>query len=224
MSAPRPHVLVVDDDTRLRALLVRFLRERGCLVGDAADAGEARRYLALFAVDLMILDVMMPGESGIDLAQSLPAESRPPVLMLSARADAQDRVRGLEAGVDDYLTKPFEPRELELRVQAILRRTAAAPQASVRFGDYEFHLERQQLLHRGEPVHLTTSETLLLASLAQQPGEIVAREALAERAGNERSVDVQITRLRRKIEPGEGRPQHIQTVRGVGYVLHAARP
>lgn len=215
------HILVVDDDARLRALLSRFLRENGYAVTGAADAKEARELLAFFQFDLMVLDVMMPGESGIGLAASLGAA--PPILMLSALTSADDRVAGLEVGVDDYLAKPFEPKELLLRIRAILRR-ATTPEAakSVFFGPFVFELATGQLLLGGAPLHLTTAEAALLAQLARVAGKPVTREALARalgmEEGNERSVDVQITRLRKKIEQPE-RPSFIQTVRGAGYLL-----
>ncbi len=217
-----PHILVVDDDDRLRGLLTRYLREHGFTVTGAGDAGAARVLLKVFAFDLMVLDVMMPGESGLELAGSL--KVKPPVLMLSARSASEDRVAGLEVGVDDYLTKPFEPRELVLRIRAILRRSVK-PKSGIRkvvFGDFAFDVERAQLTLLGEKVHLTSAEELLLKALASQPGQPVSRETLAGELGldpaNARGVDVQVTRLRKKIEAG-GRPHFIQTVRGEGYRL-----
>lgn len=220
------HILVVDDDDRLRQLLARFLRENGYAVTTAAEATEARTLMALFAFDLMVLDVMMPGESGLSLAQTLRKDGNAlPVLMLSALADTLDRVSGLESGVDDYLTKPFEPKELLLRVSAILRRVQKPEVAqTVRFGEYHFTPANGVLLRGQETVALTTAEIAMLRAFCDKLGEPIARERLAQVAGipadSERGVDVQITRLRRKIEPSEGSLPYLQTVRGAGYALY----
>jgi two-component system phosphate regulon response regulator OmpR len=221
----KPHILVVDDDTRLRELLMAFLREHGFAVTVAIHAEDARRKLALFRFDLMVLDVMMPGQTGVEFARALGA-SAPPILLLTAMGEAEDRIGGLEAGADDYLVKPFEPRELVLRIRAILRRTENARErrAAVNFGDYQFDLAQVRLMKSGAPLALTTGESQLLRALASKPGEPVARTELAAALGagaNERSVDVQMSRLRKKIEPDGGKPLYIQTVRGSGYVLYA---
>jgi two-component system phosphate regulon response regulator OmpR len=220
----KPHILVVDDDTRLRDLLKTFLRDQGFAVTDAAHAQDARSKLALFKFDLMVLDVMMPGETGVEFARTL-ASNALPILLLTAMAEADDRVAGLEAGVDDYLVKPFEPRELVLRINAILRRTATQEQrqAQVNFGDYQFDLATGRLQKNGEPFVLTTGEGQLLRALAEKAGEPVTRSVLAQALGagsSERNVDVQITRLRKKIEADNGKPLYIQTVRGAGYALY----
>lgn len=224
------HLLVVDDDRRLRKLLARFLSENGYRVTTAESAGEARATLKNFAFDLIILDWMMPGESGLDLARSLRDVSDVPILMLTARTEADDRVAGLEAGVDDYLGKPFETRELLLRVASILRRAqpkaAPAPEAtSVRFGPFVYHLERGELRQGEEIVRLTEREREMLTLLARAQGESVPREALAGAGGsaNERAVDVQVNRLRRKIERDPANPIHLQTARGSGYRLLVER-
>ena len=192
----------------------------------AINAQCARAHLQGMAFDLIILDAMMPGENGFDLARSLRAQSDVPILMLTARAETIDRVRGLEAGADDYLTKPFDPKELALRIASILRRAgpkpeAAPPSCSVRFGDFVFHMDRGELRQGGAVVRLTDRERDMLRLLAQTPGEVVTREALAAqgRGGNERTVDVQINRLRRKIELDPAAPIFLQTARGVGYKL-----
>lgn len=226
----KPHILVVDDDDRLRALLSRYLRGQGFAVGTAADAVQARQQLGWFRFDLMVLDVMMPGESGLSLAgwmkKTLPFP--PPVLMLSARSETEDRVAGLQAGVDDYLTKPFDPTELSLRIRAILRRVVTETPAarSVRFGDYRFDPASGQLQLGEAHVALTAAESALLKVLSQHLGQPVSRRALAEATGqetlSERSIDVQVTRLRKKIEAPEGRPQYLQTLRGAGYVLYGS--
>ncbi|MFN4089480.1 MAG: response regulator [Alphaproteobacteria bacterium] len=222
------HVLVVDDDRRLLDLLRRFLSANGFRVTTAASAAEARAQLAAMGFDLVLLDVMMPGESGLDLAHDLQrAPGGTPILLLTAMGEADDRIRGLEAGAEDYVVKPFEPRELVLRMRTILRRRPAeAPSGgtvrSVGFGDFAFDIAREQLTRVGEPVHLTTAEASLLKALAIQPGRILSREALIESSrieGNARTVDVQVTRLRRKIEVDPGRPRWLQTVWGRGYVL-----
>lgn len=223
MQEDMPHILVVDDDDRLRVLLKKFLSEQGFMVTAAANSAEARRKMAWFVFDAVVLDVMMPGETGVELLQSLPEEGKGNVLMLSAMGEAEDRVRGLEVGAQDYLVKPFEPKELVLRIRTILRRTQPGKgRMRVNFGDYSFDLSRGQLKKGDEAVYLTTGEAALLRRLAEQAGKPVSREDLAVvlGGGNERTVDVQITRLRKKIEE-EGRPLHLQTVRGAGYVLYA---
>jgi two-component system phosphate regulon response regulator OmpR len=224
-SSAKPHILVVDDDTRLRELLAVFLRDQGFAVTPAIHAEDARRKLALFAFDLMVLDVMMPGLTGVEFAREL-GRSAPPVLLLTAMAQTEDRITGLEAGADDYLVKPFEPRELVLRIKAILRRASVTSErrSAVNFGEYQFDLAQGRLLKNDAPFALTTGEGQLLKVLAEKAGEPVARADLALVLGagaSERSVDVQITRLRKKIEPDSGKPTHIQTVRGAGYMLYA---
>jgi two-component system phosphate regulon response regulator OmpR len=224
MSDLEPHLLVVDDDARLRELLRRYLSDGGFRVTTAADAVEARANLASFAFDLVVLDVMMPGESGLDLTRALRHDGRVPVLLLTAMAEPEDRVNGLEQGADDYLSKPFEPRELVLRIRNLLQRrsTPDAPRREIRFGGCRFDLARGELFRGGEAIRLTAAEAALLASLAQKAGEAVSREELslsAQFSGNVRNVDVQMTRLRRKIERDPRFPRYLQTVRGTGYVL-----
>lgn len=231
MSQPGPdfaHILVVDDDARLRDLLRRYLSDNGFIVSGAADTTEARTQLAGLQFDLLIVDVMMPGETGLDLVRSLrEAGQAVPVLMLTARGEIDDRIAGLEHGADDYLAKPFEPRELVLRVNAILRRSPRppapeAPSGEISLGRFTYDLERQELREGDERVHLTTAETGLLATLAEQPGEMLSRDDLAsavELEGNLRSVDVLVTRLRRKVEDDPRQPRYLQTVRGKGYIL-----
>ena len=225
-TAPEaPHLLVVDDDERLRGLLRRYLADNGFRVTLAADAAEARLKLKSLEYDLAIVDVMMPGENGFELTASLKAERRVPVLLLTAMAEAENRIHGLEQGAEDYLVKPFEPRELVLRIRNILARaavdsTAAAGEA--RFGGFRFDLKRAELWRGDESVHLTAAEAALLSALAGRPGAPISRERLAEEAqfsGNARTVDVQMTRLRRKIERDPRFPRYLQTVRGIGYVL-----
>ncbi len=226
-----PHILVVDDDARLRGLLRRYLSDNGFRVSVASDAAEARRRLNGLSYDLMVLDVMMPGESGLDLARDLRRESRVPVLLLTAMDAPEDRIAGLESGADDYVVKPFEPRELVLRIRTILRRVGeaapiaeetAAPDHLVSFGDFMYDLRRDLLTFRDEAVRLTEAETGLLRLFVEAPDETLSREDLAGRNGadgNVRTVDVQITRLRRKIESDPKFPRYLQTVRGKGYVL-----
>jgi two-component system phosphate regulon response regulator OmpR len=221
--------LVVDDDRRLRDLLKRFLGENGFMVSTAADAQEARTQVAGMQFDAMVVDVMMPGESGLDLTRDLRNSLGTPVLMLTAHGDPEDRIAGLESGADDYLAKPFEPRELVLRLRSILRRAAPPPAVTeapvstvVRMGDAVFDLKRQELRAHGLRVHLTTAEVQLLTILAKAPGEPFSRDALADAAGitgNPRTVDVQVTRLRKKIEIDPRQPRYLQTLRGKGYVL-----
>ena len=219
------HILVVDDDTRIRELLSRFLRDNGYRVTTSESAAEARSKLASFAFDLIVLDVMMPGENGFDLIRALREDSDVPVLMLTARSDINDRLRGLELGADDYLGKPFDPKELLLRIGSILRRSVAPSSVpaleSVKFGPFTFTLGKGELKSGSEPVRLTEREREILRVLAVAPEGIVQREALAEsgNGANERTVDVQINRLRRKIEADPSDPQYLQTVRGIGYRL-----
>ena len=224
MSGVEPHLLVVDDDARLLELLRRYLSDNGFRVTTAQDAGEARAKLAAFAFDLIVLDVMMPGESGLDLTRALRRDGRVPVLLLTAMVEPEDRVNGLEHGADDYLAKPFEPRELVLRIRNVLQRRPAddATRRELRFGGCRFDLVRSELYRGGDPVHLTAAEAALLSVLAHKAPQAVPREELASSAqfsGNVRNVDVQVTRLRRKIERDPRFPRYLQTVRGTGYAL-----
>ncbi|MEA2927944.1 MAG: two-component system, OmpR family, phosphate regulon response regulator OmpR [Hyphomicrobiales bacterium] len=219
-----PHLLVVDDDRRIRDLLSRFLHGEGYRVTTADNAADARAKLGSLSFDLLVLDVMMPGETGFQLAKSLRETSAVPILMLTAKAEADSRITGLELGADDYVSKPFEPRELSLRIANILKRTITAPAPvieSVRFGDFMFHLTRGELRRGDEVIHLTDRERDMLRVLAATPGETVPRMALAGNGGgaNERAVDVQVNRLRRKIENDPANPLFVQTVRGIGYRL-----
>ncbi|ALV27965.1 response regulator [Pannonibacter sp. Q-1] len=218
------HILLVDDDSRIRDLLGRVLQENGYRVTTAANAAEARRCLSGLAFDLLILDIMMPGENGLDLAASLRADSPVPILMLTARAEAEDRIAGLEAGVDDYLPKPFDPRELMLRIAAILRRGATRRidrQPEIRFGPFVFVTERGELRRGDSQIRLTDRERQILTIFAEQPGATVPRHKIVgdDSGLGERTVDVQINRLRRKIEDDPANPVYLQTVRGIGYRL-----
>jgi len=222
------HLLVVDDDPRLRDLLRRFLEREGFRVTAAKDAAEARHMLRVMHFDLIVLDVMMPGESGLALTEAIRRERDVPVVLLTARGAPEDRIAGFERGADDYLPKPFEPRELLLRIRTILRRLAApAGQAQaagpVRLGEATFDPARGLLTKGGEAVRLTSGEAALLGALAARAGETLTREDLAAALGQEeqgeRAIDVQVTRLRRKIEPDPREPAFLQTVRGRGYVL-----
>ncbi|MEZ5813061.1 MAG: response regulator transcription factor [Rhizobiaceae bacterium] len=219
-----PHLLVVDDDTRIRDLLKQYLTSNGFRVTVAASAIDARRKLAGIDFDLLILDIMMPGESGVDLTRSLRSEKQVPILMLTALTEIENRVTGLEAGADDYLSKPFDPRELILRVNNILRRggPAAAPKVEqIVFGPYTFQITRRELKCAGKPVKLTDREQDILALFAERAGETIPRQELIgdDATVGERTIDVQINRLRRKIEDDPANPVWLQTVRGVGYRL-----
>jgi two-component system phosphate regulon response regulator OmpR len=221
-----PHLLIVDDDDRIRELLKRYLAQAGARVSAAADAAGARKLLDGMDFDLLILDVMMPVEDGFSLAESVRKTSKVPIVLLTARGLAEDRIRGLSIGADDYVPKPFEPAELALRINAILRRTVAARGEApeiVTFGPFSFNSARGELARDGATVRLTEAEVALLRILALRPGEVISREELAKRtgAGLERSVDVQVTRLRRKMEVDPRAPAFLQTVRGVGYRLAA---
>ncbi|MDE2462467.1 MAG: response regulator [Alphaproteobacteria bacterium] len=223
-TAETAHLLVVDDDERLRGLLQRYLSSNGFRVSVAANAAEARALMKSIAFDLLIIDVMMPGETGFELTKSVRTHSQVPILILTARGGPEDRIAGLEHGADDYLPKPFEPRELLLRCEALMRRAAppaATAMREVKMGDAVFDPERSELKRRGKPVRLTTSEAALLKLFAANAGRPFSRADLCTRLGVtlERSIDVQVTRLRRKIEEDPKLPLYIQTVRGVGYVL-----
>jgi len=219
------HILVVDDDDRLRSLLHQYLTENGIRVTAAADASDARAKMAGIAFDLVVLDLMMPGENGIDFVRSLRVTNSVPILMLTAMAESDDRITGLEAGADDYLTKPYEPRELLLRINSILRRVPTEPNEApteVCLGDLLFDTEREELRRGGERIVLTTTEIRLLRLLAERPGAVYTREALMRivaPGGGTRTVDVQVNRLRQKIEPNPKIPRYLQTVRGQGYIL-----
>ncbi len=225
MADDDPHLLVVDDDSRLRTLLRKFLQENGFRVTLAADAEEARAKLAGLAYDLIVLDRMMPGETGTEFASRLRLSDPVPILMLTAMGESEDRITGLQAGVDDYLAKPFEPRELLLRIQSILRRALPADRpagtAIVRFGAFQFDPRKAELSRDGEVVPLTTGEAALLRVFARAPGVTIKRADLTRETGGAegRAVDVQITRLRRKIEADPRAPRYLQTVWGEGYVL-----
>lgn len=217
-----PHLLVVDDDDRIRDLLRRFLIREGYRVTAVENAARARRMLQTMSFDLAILDVMMPGEDGFSLLSAIREEIDTPVILLTARGEPTDRIEGLKRGADDYLAKPFEPEELALRVAAILRRSSEArPVSEISLSGLVFNPARGELSDGARRIRLTESETALLSRLAEAAGEPVSREALAQatNAALDRSVDVQVTRLRRKIEPDPRDPLHLQTVRGVGYRL-----
>jgi two-component system phosphate regulon response regulator OmpR len=227
--AAKPHILVVDDDDRLRELLRLFLSKNGFIVSTAAGAAQARGIFASLAYDLVVLDIMMPDESGLDLARSLRKKGQPhvkdiPILFLTARAEASERIEGFETGCDDYLTKPFEPRELLLRINAILRRAQKEEVARppLRLGRWLYDAKRGELCSQDEVIRLTDTEAGLMRVLAAEPGAVVSRELLGElskESVNDRTVDVQVTRLRRKIEGDTRNPRYLITVRGEGYCL-----
>ena len=224
MDPAQSHILVVDDDRRLRGLLRKYLSDNGYLVTTAKDAGDARARLESLAFDLLVVDVMMPGETGLELTESLRHTSPVPILLLTAMGEADDRIAGLEHGADDYLAKPFEPRELLLRIGNILRRVGPAAEAAheVRFGEFAFDFERWELRRNGRPVRLTSGEAGLLNVFAINPGVTLSRERLSRESGvggNVRTIDVQVARLRRKIESDPRAPRYLQTVWGAGYVL-----
>lgn len=223
------HLLIVDDDRRIRELLRRYLVAEGYRVTTAGNAAEASTAMRNMAFDLIVLDVMMPGEDGFSFATRVRGDSgataQVPILMLTAKTEFEERVLGFEIGVDDYLGKPFEPRELSLRIASILRRAKppenAGVPAQVQFGAFTFDLERGELRDNGEIVRITEREREMLRLLAANAGATVSREALSGTggAGNERTIDVQVNRLRRKIEPDPANPLYLQTARGAGYRL-----
>ena len=218
-----PHILVIDDDTRLRDLLHKFLSENGYRVTTAAEADEAYRKLSVFEFDLLVVDVMMPGQNGLEFTERLRRESAVPILLLTAMGEAKNRIDGFEKGADDYLAKPFEPRELLLRISAILRRVGETEAlAEICLGQATFDLARGELVDgQGRSIHLTSSEAQLLRIFARRPGVTLSRAELSRQIGgtSERSVDVQVTRLRRRIEADPKTPRYLQTVWGQGYVL-----
>ncbi len=224
------HLLIVDDDERIRTLLQKFLIRNGFWVTAARDAEHARRILTGLDFDLIVLDVMMPGEDGVSLTRSLREDRDMPILLLTAKSEVEDRIAGLEAGADDYLVKPFEPKELLLRINAILRRMPGEEARDegpkvLYLGPVRYDIERGEMWHGQELIRLTATESALMRIFSHCPGEAVARSKLVEdlgRAGGqaqERAVDVQITRLRRKIEADPKQPRYLQTVRGAGYML-----
>lgn len=222
-----PHLLVIDDDRRIRELTRRYLTENGFRVSAAADASEARNHLKGLEFDLMVVDVMMPGESGISLTRSVSEERHIPILMLTALGEAENRIKGLEAGADDYLPKPFEPRELLLRINNILKRTGKPDLPAVEqvaFGPFHFSVKKRELKKDGEAIRLTDREQEIMVIFATRAGETVARYELLgdEQDASERKIDVQINRLRRKIEEDPSDPKWLQTVRGIGYKLSIA--
>lgn len=230
MTADQSHILIVDDDERIRGLLQQFLIKSGFLVTSARDAEHARRILSGLEFDLIVLDVMMPGEDGISLCRDLRRRIKTPILLLTARAETSDRIAGLEAGADDYLGKPFEPKELLLRIAAILRRSPAAEPAIVRpkvihLGAVRYDVERGEMWRGDELVRLTSTESQLMKIFTANLSEPVSRAQLVADLSHsgtqtqERAVDVQITRLRRKIEDDPRQPRYLQTVRGAGYML-----
>lgn len=216
-----PHILVIDDDRRIRELLKRYLADHGYRVTTAESAPDARAKLAGLAFDLLVVDVMMPGESGVELTASLRRSSSVPILMLTARGETEDRIKGLESGADDYLGKPFEPRELLLRIGTILRRSMGpgGRNEEIALGDCRFNVTRGELRRGEELIRLTTREVQLMRIFSTHPGQTLSRLDLCDDEAAERSIDVQINRLRRKIETDPRNPTYLQTVRGEGYVL-----
>ena len=230
MMADDAHLLIVDDDERIRSLLAKFLVRSGFLVTTARDAAHARRILAGLEFDLIVLDVMMPGEDGMTLCRDLRQTLTTPIMLLTAKGETGDRIAGLEAGADDYLAKPFEPKELLLRINAILRRVPVAEPAIVapkvlHLGQVRYDIERAEMWQGEEQVRLTATEAQLMRIFSATPNEALSRMKLVEelsRSGGqtqERAVDVQITRLRRKIEADPKQPRYLQTVRGEGYMI-----
>ncbi|HAV07391.1 MAG TPA: DNA-binding response regulator [Rhodobacteraceae bacterium] len=232
MSDPQPHLLIIDDDERIRTLLAKFLIRHGFLVSTARDAAHAGRLMAGLEFDLLVMDVMMPGEDGMTFTRRIREHSRVPILLLTAKGETDDRIRGLEAGADDYLAKPFEPKELLLRINSILRRMPEAQPVDagpkvLHLGPVRYDVARSELWRGSDLVRLTGTEAQLMKIFAAHPGTALSRSQLVEdlgrgngaEAAQERAVDVQITRLRRKIEPDPKQPRYLQTVRGAGYML-----
>ena len=229
MNEADAHLLIVDDDERIRSLLQKFLMRHGFLVTTARDAAHARRILAGLDFDLIVLDVMMPGEDGLSLTRGLRETMQTPILLLTAKGETDERIAGLEAGADDYLAKPFEPKELLLRINAILRRVPTDMDKTgpkvLHLGPVRYDMDRGEMWRGEELIRLTATETQLMRIFSGKVGEPIARITLVEELGRdggqaqERAVDVQITRLRRKIESDPKQPRYLQTVRGEGYML-----
>ncbi|PCD78015.1 response regulator [Pseudothioclava arenosa] len=231
--ANAPHLLIVDDDERIRTLLQKFLIRNGFLVTAARDAAHARKLLTALEFSLIVMDVMMPGEDGLSLTRDLRRKIATPILLLTARGETRDRIEGLEAGADDYLAKPFEPKELLLRINAILRRVPQEAQTGPKYlhlGALRYDQDRGEMWSGDEPVRLTATEGALMRIFAARTGEVISRAELIDELGRDRpgtseegagdrAIDVQITRLRRKIEPDPREPRYLQTVRGIGYLL-----
>ena len=228
MTQSDAHLLVIDDDERIRGLLQKFLIRNGFLVSTARDGAQAKRLLSVLEFDMIIMDVMMPGDDGITLTREWRQKLNTPILLLTAKGETQSRIEGLEAGADDYLGKPFEPKELLLRINAILRRMpqtkVEAPPKVIHLGQVRYDMDRGELWQGNTPVRLTATEAALMRIFAAQAGVAISREKLVadlgrDDAAQERAVDVQITRLRRKIEADPKQPRYLQTVRGEGYML-----
>ncbi len=233
MSDVPAHLMIVDDDERIRELLKQYLSRNGFLVSAARDAEHARRLLSMLEFDLIVLDVMMPGDDGVTLTRELRQNLSTPIMLLTARGETEDRIAGLEAGADDYLPKPFEPKELLLRINAILRRVPEPEPVDTRpkalkLGPLTYEIERAELWEGEQLVRLTSTEMQLMKIFAANTGEVVSRTKLVEELGRdrgqaqERAVDVQITRLRRKLEADPKQPRYLQTIRGAGYMLVGA--
>lgn len=225
MSTTNAHILIVDDDRRIRELLQQYLVDEGYFVTTASDAEEAREKLTQFAFDLLVVDVMMPGENGMELTASLQGKIEAPILMLTAMSEVEDRISGLESGADDYLGKPFEPKELSLRIRKLIARTRPVKPENhlLYFGDYTLDAKRSALSHHGTPIELTSKESAALIALVSNAGKQISRDELAKICGgiNGRSVDVLITRIRNKIETNPKNPVFLKTVWGKGYIFHA---
>jgi len=230
MTSDDVHLLIVDDDERIRGLLQKFLMRNGFLVTTARDAAHARRILSGLEFDMIVLDVMMQGEDGITLCRDLRSKLATPIMLLTAKGETADRISGLEAGADDYLAKPFEPKELLLRINAILRRVPVAEPTTVKpkvitMGPIRYDLDRGEVWNGADLVRLTATESQLMRIFATKAGEVISRSQLVDELSHsgaqtqERAVDVQITRLRRKIESDPKQPRYLQTVRGAGYML-----
>lgn len=226
MQTQKSHILIVDDDTRLRSLISRYLRDNDFYVSVAKDAAEARKIIKYYQLDALIVDIMMPNETGLEFLKSLRADNNHiPVIMLTAMGETGDRISGLELGADDYVAKPFEPKELVLRIQNVIKRRPPEVKAKgeLKLGEYIFDVSKKELTHiNGEIVHITPVEQALMVILGQKSAQVFTREKLAEILGagqSPRSIDVQIARLRRKIEKDSKNPRYLQTVRGKGYML-----
>ena len=228
--AGEQHILVIDDDERLRLLLRRFLEESGFRVTDVGSASDARKVLDGLAFDLLIVDIMMPGETGLEFLADLRKKNAVPALFLTAMAETEHRITGLESGADDYISKPFEPRELVLRIRSILNRAAAqreAPSKSISFGPYSFDLTTGILMHSTGRIHITNAEQKLLAGFAERPDQVLSRDDITEAMDSSmrgRSIDVAVARLRAKIEPDPRYPVYLQTVRNKGWLLRTDSP
>ena len=222
MENKKLHILVVDDDERIRDLLKDYLSNNNYIVSTAENASEAKIKLEIFKFDIMILDVMMPGKSGYELTNEIKAKIETPIILLTAKGEVENRIKGLELGADDYIGKPFEPKELLLRINNIIKKNRKINLTKkYKVGSAKVDLNKMTIFLNNEEKKINNSEKKVLVEMLLNPGKTYSREKIGEIAGinQERSIDVMITRLRQKLEQNPRNPKYLQTIRGTGYVL-----